>query len=322
MTQTDLLHQNQGFVQRQAASRSKLAEIRKEIERFEHLCNPNLVVFAAGSLGRHEYGAKSDLDLFLIHDCDGKESHLTALEEYRILGEAIRLNDEMGFPEFSNDARFLKIYSVSDLVDKTGNPLDDSENYFTARMLLLLESEWLSNQKLCCEIKNRVIDHYLRDSFGKADFRPLFLLNDLLRFWRTLCLNYEHRRNDLGKPWRKKNINLKFGRMVTVFATVLAIVTRNVQKAEDFSDMLECVPLQRLCNALSELNDSDLDQRFSRVVADYEQFLKWKESDQPEAELIGLKSKVDENAEFLSKFLHDALLHSSINPAFRRYLVL
>ena len=316
----DFLQNHPGFSARKANSQDKLREIRANIARFPRLNNPDLLVFAAGSLGRFEFGNNSDLDLFLVHK--GEPEVLAELLKLRILGDAIELNESLSLPEFSNDARFLKIYSASDLVTTTGNPIDDSENFFTVRMLLILESQWLGNEELYSEITESVLRHYLRDSVGKKEFRPLFLLNDLLRFWRTLCLNYEHRRNDQTKPWRKKNVNLKFGRMLTVFATVLCLATRKISSVEDFSEMLNCVPMERLSIALKELDDNSLSSRFEQVVDNYESFLAWKELDQSDEKLAMLRDEVDEKAKQFSVFLHDALMHSSISSDFRRYLVL
>jgi len=35
---------------------------------------------------------------------------------------------------------------------------------------------------------------YYRDADDRPDFLPAFLINDITRFWKTLCLNYEHSR--------------------------------------------------------------------------------------------------------------------------------
>ena len=72
------------------------------------------------------------------------------------------------------------------MLEALGGPQDDSENLFTARMLLLLEARCVCNQPLYDDIVDKILKHYFRDSRGKSTFRPLFLLNDLLRYWRTL----------------------------------------------------------------------------------------------------------------------------------------
>ena len=74
-----------------------------------------------------------------------------------------------------------------------GSPEDDGLNAFTARMLLLLESRPVYNAERYRRILKAVIGFYYRDFSDHSEhFRPTFLINDILRFWRTLTLNYEH----------------------------------------------------------------------------------------------------------------------------------
>jgi len=42
---------------------------------------------------------------------------------------------------FSNDGEFLRILYLEDMLEQLGGREDDYLNYFTARMLLLLESK-------------------------------------------------------------------------------------------------------------------------------------------------------------------------------------
>ena len=69
---------------------------------------------------------------------------------------------------------------------------------------MLLESKPLFNETLYDSQMDEIVGLYFRDDVDRSSFKPLFLLNDLLRFWRTLCLNYEIIRNDKTKPFRKK----------------------------------------------------------------------------------------------------------------------
>lgn len=183
----------------------RVTRSRQEIDRvrskFQEIDGDSVAIFCAGSLAREEIGENSDLDLFFL---GADDEDPTELFKYQFFGKVIRLNEKLAYPEFSNDGRFLKIQSKKELIDRTGTPIDDSENLFTTRMLLLLESKWILGDEKYHEILKAVVSHYYRDSRGKNDFKPLFIINDLLRYWRTLCLNYEQRRNDSSKPWRKK----------------------------------------------------------------------------------------------------------------------
>jgi hypothetical protein len=190
-------------------------------------------------------------------------------------------------------------------------------------MLLLLESRVLFNSAQYSEMRDQILDQYFRDERGKASYRPLFLLNDVLRYWRTLCLNYEALRHDAGRPWWKKNINLKFSRMMTVFSTVAALTVPEIHCKADFAPDCDRAPIQRLALALDELNDDALLPRFRDYIDDYENFLRWKEDRgfDTRAKEEDFKQSVRSTAERSSDFMYDVLTHSNIPRTRRKYLV-
>lgn len=327
MTQpSEALATHEDLSQRQKNSQTKLDEVRRAFRdvaadlpsRF----GSSLAIFCAGSLARGELGSKSDLDLFFV----AKESteSFPPLVRYTLFGKVIEKNGELGFPQFSNGGRFLNLQYADQLIEKTGTPIDDGENLFTARMLLLLESKWIFGKESYEGYLRAVADNYFRDSRGKRDFRPLFLLNDLLRYWRTLCLNYEQRRTDPEQPWRKKNVNLRFSRMVTVFSTVLAIINGQLSTASDVLTLCVLSPLERLARGIERLGDEGLNSDFTRILDAYEDFLTWKEDENIERFLRqpGEKERMRAAAANLADFLYRAVNHQSIPRDYRRYLII
>lgn len=307
---------------RRNESDRQLGTIRAELARDSLFGGKDLMIFCAGSIARKEVGKKSDLDVF-VTSTDPKANE-NLLYQYTLFGRLIDLNKNLGYSEFSNNGRFLKIYNAADVQDKTGTPVDDSENLFTARMLLLLESEYLSNQHLYQNQVKSIVHNYFRDSADKRAFKPLFLLNDILRYWRTLCLNYEQRRKDPSQPWRKKNINLKFARMLTVYSTVLAIVAFPMETEKQILTIVNMTPMDRLVHGLSELKDNALLEGFPAFLGCYENFLKWKEMDDIDGVLKDdeLKTTIRQNAEIFSNFIYEALMSQNIKPEYKKYLVI
>ena len=306
---------------RREKSTALLLRVREAFAAKDFFNDLPISVFCAGSLARQEVGAKSDLDLFVTAEQNAPQSRLF---EYTLFAELIDINRACGFSEFSNDGHYLRIHRLADLITVTGSPRDDSDNLFTTRMLLVLESRPLLHDAIYDEHLQAVLDNYYRDKHGTKSFRPLFLLNDLLRYWRTLCLNYEERRLDPEKPWRKKNVNLRFSRMITVFGTVLPLVLRSVGTAQELAVLCRHTPLERLAGAMDLLDDRDLDQQWSDVLDLYEEYLTWKDDENVERYLEGgdQKERVRQHAQTLSKFLHAALTHAKLDPELRRYLVL
>jgi hypothetical protein len=280
--------------------------------------DPALTVFVAGSMGRSEMGVRSDLDLFLVSlkNCD-------KLQQKALIDSLDSLNESLGYAPFSN-RRYVKVYELGDLLRNTGSPQDDTENCFTARMLLLLESRVLANEETYKQVVDQVLSQYFRDERGKASYRPLFLLNDVLRYWRTLCLNYEELRHERDRPWWKKNINLKFSRMLTVFATVAALTVPEVHSKADFMPTCDLTPIRRLAYALDCLDDASLLPRFCEFLGDYEQFLFWKEDESHDARVreVQFKQLVRTAAERSSDFLYDVLMNDRIPQARRKFLVI
>ncbi|KAA3611181.1 MAG: hypothetical protein D8M58_14495 [Calditrichaeota bacterium] len=273
----------------------------------------DIVVYCVGSIGRGEVGNVSNLDLFILSKHEQKD--ISKLDELLLLAEIININQQLDYPDFSNDGRFLKVYSLKDMLGKLDSPLDDYENSFTARMLLLLESKAIHNNELYETFIVEIVDHYFRDKKDTDKFKPLFLLNDILRYWRTLCLNYEKTRNDKIKPWRKKNINLKYSRMLTIFGTILPIVALPVKNRDQFIELTKLTPLERFSYGLDIIGSYKTDKDYQKFLDLYENFLFCKENEKKEE----LTEKCRCNAENFSDYIYGALMHESINNELKKY---
>lgn len=311
--------------ERFAHSKSFLEEIKKTALEDLGIEWNDVAIFAAGSLGRFEAGRQSDLDVFVLAKHRGSinsnPNPISHLDEIRLFSKLIGINSKLKLPEFSGDGRYLKAHSVERVISSTGDANDDIENLFTTRMLLLLESQAIWNDKLRGEAIKSVLENYFKDGKGKNNFQPLFLLNDILRYWRTLCLNYERDRVT-SKKWWKTNLNLKFSRKLTIFSTVLLIVTEEAQTIEDFIRIADLVPLQRLALAFDKLSDDSLLERFIKFLNDYESFLAAKSFNevlsQTEDKRIEFKSKADS----FGMLIYDAFMSPNIAPRFRRFAII
>ena len=290
-------------------------------ERKDLFQDREVAAYLAGSLGRGDAGKLSDLDLFLI--TTRPDSERKWLEDLEILSFVVQMNENLGYGPFSNDGEYLKVYSLEKMLEALGAPQDDNENLFTARMLLLLEARCVCNQSLYDEIVDKILEHYFRDSRGKSTFRPLFLLNDLLRYWRTLCLNYELIRDNPDRPWRKKNINLKFSRMLTIFGTVLPLVTRRIYDIDSARNFVKLSPHQRFAEGLDFLEDDCLAKKYGMFLNDYERFLRLKEDMEDNQKIPDHEfGRIDHAASRYSAFIYRALTHEKIQSEYTRYLIL
>ncbi len=123
-----------------AYSEGRLAELGDRLASEPSLlAGQPLCVYATGSYGRLEAWERSDVDLFFLYE-GGQDTgdRFPYILFLRLAAALIDAADEMGFPPFSGDGRYLDVHYVADMERVLGGPSDDSNNAFTARLLLQL----------------------------------------------------------------------------------------------------------------------------------------------------------------------------------------
>jgi Nucleotidyltransferase domain len=283
---------------RRAYTAKKLAELRSDLSGAERLITTKACVYATGSYGRGEAGQFSDLDVFIVGKQDEapdgkKKSALSELDATCVKADLIRLTREHGIQEFSGDGRYLTNYSAHELIDTLGKREDDVENAFTARLLLLLESCALVESDVHEAVLKEVIGAYWRDYDNHADeFMPAFLSNDILRLWRTFCVNYEAQTQrapaDKEAERKLKNFKLKHSRMLTCYSAILHLLAtyqlKSTVSPEDALAIARLPPTVRLEQLLLERSLEHVHKIIRDLVSLYEQFLET--TNAPEADLV------------------------------------
>jgi hypothetical protein len=144
-----------------------------------------------------------------------------------------------------------------------------------------------------------------------------------LRYWRTVCLNYEQARSIPGKSWKKRNFNLKFSRLLSVYGTVLPLMLIGDVTAPRIEDLSSKTPMERLAQGLDLLRGaSDLEDRFYKFLEYYESFLSIKESIDFDKLTENQKNDLKAKADYVAQFIFDAVNHDSVPHSIRRYLVI
>jgi predicted nucleotidyltransferase len=241
----------------------------------EALIGDAACVYATGSVGRGEASEHSDLDVFVV-----STGELKGLNGIRLLAKLIDATEAVKFPPFSGDGEYLEIHNVGELIRLLGTREDDHTNVFTARLLLLLESRPILGSTVYGSALRQVIDSYWRDfEDHKRDFRPTFLVNDISRFWKGLCVSYEAAgppaSNEEKAKRRLSNYKLKHSRLLTCYSALLylASLLRHAKSVsrEDAFTMATLTPLDRLL-AVREANP-DRREDIDRLLLAYAVFL-------------------------------------------------
>jgi predicted nucleotidyltransferase len=274
------------LAKRQEFSKGRLNKLRGSLSEASKIAAGKACVYVTGSFGRLEASEHSDLDVFIAGRSDrsgegiAPKNLLNHLDEICLQAELIKTSSGFGFPKFTGDGRYLDNHSIHEFTSTLGTERDDVTNTFTARLLLLLESKSLVEEAVYTEVVREVIKSYWRDyADHSSNFMPAFLANDILRLWRTFCVNYEartERKPDFEKAKGKlKNYKLKHSRILTCYSALLYLLQTYVQNGtvspDDAIKMVGLTPICRL-KWLRDVNPK-VTEIVQKLLDQYDRFL-------------------------------------------------
>jgi len=318
---TNQIDQNRAF------SEQAICKLQKNFKSSHAFNNfGNLTCYAVGSIGRLEADNQSDIDAFFVHYDKGKEGKPANknLKKIKLFSDFIKIVEDLEFEEISNDGQFLEVLSLSKMEKEFGAPSDDFENHFTARMLLILESKCLFGDDYYDKVLDEILDTYFLDYNEHPDnFKPTILLNDIIRYWKTLCLNYENKRpRSRGEETSKqkiKRLKLKYSRLLTCFGTVISICASSSINKESLKSMCKETPLNRIRKIIPE-ECKTLNDNFVQISNYYGEFLA--KANSFEAITQSEREKLFSNAENFAATLNEILQETCIDKKMHRELLL
>jgi hypothetical protein len=195
--------------------------------RASALADVDAAVVLFGSWGREELTSQSDDDWAVLGEADP-----AVLARCRsVLGGSER--------EPGQQDLFGVAFSCAELTRNIGLDADTNTN-LTRRMLLLLESRAVVGGDLHARCFASVLEAYL--GHGVRDYQPpRFLLNDLIRYWRTICVDFEGKRRGAGgddPKYASRNAKLRTSRKVLFAGGLLPVLLCHTQTAASMPGFL------------------------------------------------------------------------------------
>jgi predicted nucleotidyltransferase len=305
------------------------ATVRQDLETgLSEFSSEDTTVVVFGSLARGEYTPGSDVDWVLLVDGIADPEHLTSSLE--VAKWLLDHSYEGPGPE----GIFGGLAFASDLIHRIGGE-DDTNANTTVRLLSLLESTAIGQAGAYDRVLNNVLRRYVMEDYGWVHARnpanlPRFLLNDIVRYWRTLAVDFAYKRRERGgAQWALKTAKLRLSRKLIYVSGLLmcyscaldpsiAQATPSEDNAElalatvdHLSARVKQTPLELIASVL--LEHEILDGASARLFDAYNQFLGLLNDSKARNHLKKLSQEnvatdeVYENVRQLSKQFQDAL---------------
>jgi hypothetical protein len=287
-------------------SENKLREISQELESVFQSNDFSIVI--AGSYGRLEASRESDFDYFILFDSE-------TVNPETIKNEVNAVLTKVGIDPPNPDGVFSKHFPVSDLINNIGGH-EDSLPKLGQRMLLLMESRAFYNDTYYRKVVERILNKYLEYVIKGSQKECVFLLNDLIRYFRSMAVNYEYTFWKESQKWTIRNIKLRHSRIL-IYAGILFLILEASKEDDKLSFFLKHIyktPIEKI-KAIYDINSNS---QINEVLEKYNFFLGQMNSADVRLHLntVNYENRHDDSCYMKLKDSSDTLMHEFSKFAF------
>lgn len=222
-------------------SENRLHNLRVELSK---IVPEGELVITCGSYARREASKSSDLDFYSVTADENAESSASWQGELNAL-----VSREVGKLPSAQGA-FATNIQKRELLQNYGGSHDSNET-ITRRMLYLLEGDYLTNEEEFKLIRRQIIERYVNNTPSDHQI-AFYLLNDVVRYWRTMAVDYADKTYGARspKPWAIRNIKLVFSRKLIyasgLFSIALTADRTRERKIEILDELFSTTPIDRI----------------------------------------------------------------------------
>ncbi|PHS36163.1 MAG: hypothetical protein COA91_12460 [Robiginitomaculum sp.] len=243
-------------------TRRKLKEITASLESV--LTEKTFCIVGHGSYAREEACEDSDIDFQIIYSSKLPDDKDEVEEIQKIIINELQKHVS-NLP--SQEGAFNSVTCLNDMIINIGGE-HDLNGKMTRRMLLLLESVCLYNSD-CYEFINTAVIESYASLLIEDTHLTLLLLNDIIRLYRTICVDFNYKTIEGDKPWGIRKVKLVFSRKLLYFSGVASVAeTVNLsawEKRKKIAELFKLKPTDRIESIFGEQSKS--------VLTSYKKFM-------------------------------------------------
>jgi len=241
----------------------KIIKLRNELKStFPTDFKDDVCIFLVGSYGRLEASKNSDLDCIFIY-----KKRITNKDKVKIINLVFDSAKKIGIEKIPGDTgTFSEFIQLETLLRNIGG-LNDSNKNLTRRILILAESYFLYNDNLCRDVLSEIFNKYTKKA-NESGKEPRELINEIIRYYRTVTLDYKYKTEEQNKSWAIRNFKLRHSRKF-LYVTAIAMIFTAMKKFRDNKDKFEYIrthinlpPLVKLGTVLIENNNNSYHEPF------------------------------------------------------------